>query len=186
MELDGEFKDRLPMLGVLHLGKIPGNGVDGGRKDDEENTDPVPMIGCAPLVCGTKRLTADIKGVPTLEEWEAPTINEVDVPSKLRVPNMVETMALIEDTVGVALPERLGFSVWGGGVTPTVVGVIVSMVSGLRILAMKDTVEAAVDGVDPSISKGGVASPNIGLLRSKYGKGRGDTLCLFGEGDGGG
>ena len=49
-ELDGGFKDRLPMLGVLHMEKVPRNGVDGVSKDDEENRDHVPMIGCAPLV----------------------------------------------------------------------------------------------------------------------------------------
>ena len=46
--------------------------------------------------------------------------------------------------------------------------------------------EAAVDEVDPSISKGGVASLNVGLFGSKYGKGGGDTLFLLGEGGGGG
>ena len=51
---------------------------------------------------------------------------------------------------------------------------------------MKDIVEAMVDEVDPSISKGRVAGLNVGLSRSKYEKGGGDTLCLFGEGGGGG
>ena len=99
---------------------------------------------------------------------------------------MVEIMALKEDMVGVASLERLGFPVWGGGVTPTVVGVIVPIMLGLRLLAVKDTVEAVVDEVGPSISKGGATSPNVGLSRSKYGKGGGDTLCLLGEDGGGG
>ena len=60
------------------------------------------------------------------------------------------------------------------------------MVSRLTISMVKDTVEDVVDGVDPSVSKGGAASPNVGLFGSKYGKGGGDTLFLFGEGGGGG
>ena len=47
---------------------------------------------------------------------------------------------------------------------------------------MEGTMEAAVDEVSPSISKGGVGIPNVGLSRSKYGKGGGDTLSLLGEG----
>jgi hypothetical protein len=77
---------------------------------------------------------------------------------------MVETMALIEDTVGVAPTERLEFMVCGGGVTPTVDGVKVPMISGLRILVVKYLVESAVDEVGPSISKGRGASPNVGLF----------------------
>ena len=50
----------------------------------------------------------------------------------------------------------------------------------------KDTMEATVDEVGPSISKGGVSSTNVGPFGSKYGKGGGDTLCLLGEGGGGG
>ena len=99
---------------------------------------------------------------------------------------MVETMALIEDTVGVAPTERLGFLVCGGGVTPTVDGVKVPTTSGLRISAVKDTVEFTVEEADPSMSRSGDASPNVRLSRSKYGKGGGDTLCLLGEGNGGG
>ena len=42
------------------------------------------------------------------DEWEAPTVDEVDASSKLEgAPNMVETMVIIEDTVGVAPIERL-------------------------------------------------------------------------------
>ena len=47
------------------------------------------------------------------DEWKDPIVNEVDAPSKLEgVPSMVETMALIEDTVGVAPTNILGFLVW--------------------------------------------------------------------------
>ena len=99
---------------------------------------------------------------------------------------MGETMALIEDTVGVAPSKRLEFLVCGGGVTPIVDGVKVPVVSGLRLLAVKDTVEVMVDEFSLSISKGGEESPNVGLSGSKYGKGGGDTLCLLGEGGGGG
>ena len=49
---------------------------------------------------------------------------------------------------------------------------------------MKYLVEATVDEVNLSISKGGVASPNVGLSRSKYRKGGGDTHYLLGEGGG--
>ena len=71
---------------------------------------------------------------------------------------------------------------FGGGVTPMVDGVKVPIVSGLRISAIKDIVEATVEEVDPSISKSGAGSPNVRLFRSKYEKGGGYTLCLFGEG----
>ena len=62
----------------------------------------------------------------------------------------------------------------------------VPMVSRHRLLVVKDTVEVAVEEADPSMSRNGVVSPNVGLFGSKYGKGGGDTLCLFGEGGGGG
>ena len=40
-------------------------------------------------------------------EWGAPIVDEVDATSKLEgVPNMVETIALIEDTVGV-VPTKI-------------------------------------------------------------------------------
>ena len=48
------------MLGVLHMEKVPGNGVDCGSKDCEENRDHVPMTGCAPIVCGMEGLTVDV------------------------------------------------------------------------------------------------------------------------------
>ena len=91
-------------------------------------------------------------------------------------------MALIEDIVGVAPTKILGILLCGGGVTPTVDGVKVPVVSGLRISTVKDIVEAVVDEVGSSISKGGAVIPNVGLSRSKYGKRGGDTLCLLGEG----
>ena len=48
------------MLGVLHIEKVPRNGVDCGSEDYEENRDPIPMTDCAPIVCGTKVLTIDV------------------------------------------------------------------------------------------------------------------------------
>lgn len=145
------------------------------------------MIVCVPIECGMEGLTIDVKVAPTFDEWESPTVNEVDAPSKLEgVPNMVETTTLIEDTVGVAPTKILGLLVFGGGVTPMVEGVKVPTILGLRISAVKDTMEAAVEEVDSSISRSGDVSPNVGLFGSKYGKGGGDTLCLFGEGGGGG
>ena len=83
VELDGGFKDKLPILGVLHMEKVPGNGVDWGSDDSEENRDPIPMIGCAPIECGTEWYNADVKVAPILEEWEAPMVDEVDTPSVL-------------------------------------------------------------------------------------------------------
>ena len=74
----------------------------------------------------------------------------------------------------------------GGGVTVLDDGVRVLVILGLRLSIVKDTVELAVDEVGPSISKGGAASPNVGLSGSKYQKGGGDTLLLLGEGGGGG
>ena len=104
----------------------------------------------------------------TLDEWEAPTIDELDAPSKLEgVPSIVETMARIYDTVGVAPTKRFRLLVLGGGVTPMIDGFIVPTVSGLRLSTVKDTVETTVEGVDPSISRGGATSPNVGLSGSK-------------------
>ena len=68
VELDWGFRDKFPILGILHMEKVPRNGVDCGSDDGEENRDPVPMIGCAPIECGTKVLTVDSKLVPTLDE----------------------------------------------------------------------------------------------------------------------
>lgn len=95
-------------------------------------------------------------------------VYEVETPSELEgVPSIVETMALIDDTVGVAPTERLGLLVLGGGVIPMVDGVIVPTVSELRLSTVKEIVEAAVEEADPSISSDGAASPNVGLSGSK-------------------
>ena len=100
-------------------------------------------------------------------DWEAPIVDEVDAPSKLEgVSNMVETMALIQDTVGVAPTERLGLLVCGGGVTPTVDGVKVPTVLGLRLSIVKEIVEAMVEEVGPSMSRSGASIPNVGLSGS--------------------
>ena len=48
--------------------KVCENGVDCGSNDGEENRDPIPMIGCAPIECGMKVLTIDAKVVPTLDD----------------------------------------------------------------------------------------------------------------------
>ena len=126
------------------------------------------MIGCDPIECGTKVLNTDEKVALTLDEWEAPMVDEIDIPSKLEVvPSIVKTMARIDETIGVAPIERFRLLVLGGGVTPMVDEVIFPMVSGLRLLSVKETVEATVEEVDSSLSVGGVASPNIGLSRSK-------------------
>ena len=86
---------------------------------------------------------------------------------------MVETMALIDDTVG-------------GGETSeprTCDGVTISEVrAGLALSAEKDVEEAAVE-LRPSMDESGVVIPNVGLFESKYRKGGGDALCLLGEGN---
>ena len=92
---------------------------------------------------------------------------------------MVETMALIEDTVGLTPTETLESLVHGGGVTALDDGVMVLVISGLRIFAMKDTIEVVADEVGPSMSKGGAAILNVGLSGSKYEKGGSDTLSLL-------
>ena len=92
---------------------------------------------------------------------------------------MVETMALMADTVGLTLIETLESLVNGGGVTVPDDEV---MIVGLRLFVVKDSVEATVDEVGLSINKGGTTIPNVGLFGSKYGKGGGDTLSLLGEG----
>ena len=103
-------------------------------------------------------------------------VNGVDVLLNLGgVPNMVETMDLTDDTVGLTLTET-SESLVLGGVTISDDGV------GLKLSALKYTVEATVE-VGPSIDKGGVVIPKVGLFESKYGKGGGDALCLLGEGD---
>ena len=103
-------------------------------------------------------------------------VNGVDILLNLRgVTNMVETMALIDDTVGLTLTET-SESLVLCGVTILDDGV------GLKLSIVKDTVEAAVE-VGPSMDKRRAAIPKVGLFGSKYGKGGGDALCLLGEGD---
>ena len=77
------------------------------------------------------------------------------------VPSMVETMALIDDTVGVdeASEPRMC-----GSVT------ISEVRAGLVLSAEKDVEEVAVE-LGPSMDKGGAAIPKMGLLGSKNGKG---------------
>ena len=95
---------------------------------------------------------------------------------------MVKTMALMEDKVGLTPTETLESLVHGGGVTAPDDGVMVLVISGLRLSAMKDTMEDVVDEVGSSINKGGFVILNVGLSGSKYKKGGGDTLSLLGEG----
>ena len=63
---------------------------------------------------------------------------------------MVETMALIEEIVGLTPTKTLGSLVRARGVTAPVDEVMVLVISGLRISAMKDTVEVVVDEVGHS------------------------------------
>jgi hypothetical protein len=53
---------------------------------------------------------------------------------------------------------------------------------GLELSVVKDTEEVMVE-VGPSIDRGGAAIPKVGLFGSKYGKGGGDGLGLFEEGE---
>jgi hypothetical protein len=85
---------------------------------------------------------------------------------------MVETMSLTNDTVGFTL-AKTSWSWVRDGVT------IPEVCAGLELSAMKDTEEGAVE-VGPSIDSGGAAIPKVGLCGSKYGKGGGDGLYLFG------
>ena len=88
---------------------------------------------------------------------------------------MVETMALTDDTVGLTLTKTSGYQVlWG--VT------ILEVCVGLELSVVKDTKEVVVE-VGPSMDKYGATIPKLGLSGSKYGKGRGDGLGLFGEGE---
>ena len=77
------------------------------------------------------------------------------------VPSMVETMALIDDTVGVDETSEPQIC---DGVTISEVRV------GLALSAEKDAEEATVQ-VGPSMDKGGATIPKVGLLGSKNGKG---------------
>ena len=88
---------------------------------------------------------------------------------------MVETMALIDDTVG-------------GGETSeprTCDGVTISEVrAGLALSAEKDAEEAMVE-LRPSMDESGAVIPNVGLLGSRKGKdwynGSNESLCLAEE-----
>ena len=77
------------------------------------------------------------------------------------VPSIVETMALIDNMVGVDETSE-----------PRIYdGVTISEVcTGLALSAEKDVEEAAVE-LRPSMDKGGAAIPKVGLLGSKNGKG---------------
>ena len=89
------------------------------------------------------------------------------------VPNMVETMALIDDRMGFTFVETLESRV-RDGVT------ISKVCAGLVLSMVKDTEEAVVE-LGPSIDSGGVTIPKVRLFRSKYGKGGGDGLGFFEE-----
>ena len=88
---------------------------------------------------------------------------------------MVETTALADDTVGLTLTETSESPVLWGVTIPEVC-------VGLKLSAVKDTVEVMVE-VGPSMDKGGAVIPKVGLFGSKYGKGGGNGLFLFGEGE---
>ena len=124
----------------------------------EEKRDSELMPGCSQSVCGTDGLTVvDEKEGPTFDEWETPMVNGVDVLfNPGGVPNMAETMALVDDTVGLTLIETSESLVLCGVTIPD--GVV------LKLSAVKDNVEAAVE-FGPSIDKGGVAIPRVGLFR---------------------
>ena len=92
-----------------------------------------------------------------------------------RVPNMVETMALTDDIVRFTFVEISESWVCDGVTIPKVC-------AGLELSVVKDTEEAAVE-VGPSIDRGGATISKVGLFGSKYGKGGGDGLDLFGEGE---
>jgi hypothetical protein len=77
------------------------------------------------------------------------------------------------DTVGLTLTDTSKYLVLCGVTIPEVC-------VGLKLSTVKYIVEAMVE-VGPSMDKGGATK--VGLSRSKYGKGGGDGLYLFGEGD---
>ena len=77
------------------------------------------------------------------------------------VPSMVETMALIDDMVGV---DKASEPRMCGSVT------ISEVHAGLALSAKKDVEEAVVE-LGPSMDKGGAAISKMGLLGSKNGKG---------------
>ena len=87
---------------------------------------------------------------------------------------MVETMALIDDTVGFTFVETSESRV-RDGIT------ISDVCAGLALSTVKETKEAVVE-LGPSIGSGGATIPKVGLFGSKYGKGGGDGLGFFEEG----
>ena len=87
---------------------------------------------------------------------------------------MVETMALIDDTVGAIFVETSEPRVCDG---VTISDVRVRLV----LSVVKDAEEAAVE-VGSSIASGGAAILKVGLFGSKYGKRGGDDPCLLEEG----
>ena len=92
-----------------------------------------------------------------------------------RSSQLVETTTLADDMVGLTLTETSeSWVLWGVTIPEVCVG--------LKLSAVKDTEEVAVE-VGPSMDRGGATIPKVGLFGSKYGKGRGDGLCLFGDGD---
>ena len=88
---------------------------------------------------------------------------------------MVETMALIDDTVAFTFVETSKSRVHDG-VTMS------EVCAGLELSVVKDTEEAVVE-VDSSIDRGGAEIPKVGLSESKYEKGGGDGLGFFEEGE---
>ena len=88
---------------------------------------------------------------------------------------MVETMALIDDTMGFTFIETSESRV-RDGVT------ISDVCAGLVLSMVKDTEEAFIE-LGPSIDSGRATIMKVGLFRSKYGKGGGDGLGFFEEGE---
>ena len=86
---------------------------------------------------------------------------------------MVETMALIHDTVGFTFVKTSKSQV-RDGVT------ISEVCAELMLSAVKEIEEAAFE-FGP-IDSGGAAIPKVGLFGLKYGKGRGDDPWLLEEG----
>ena len=91
------------------------------------------------------------------------------------VPNMVETTALIDDTVGGVETSE----------PRTCDGVTISEVhTRLALSAEKDVEEAAVE-LRPSMDESGAVIPNVGLLGSGKGNdwynGSNESLCLVAE-----
>jgi len=146
--------------------KVPGKGVASESEVVEEKGDLKPMFGCAPGNWGMDGSTVDDTNKdPMLDCWEAPRLNdEVILTNPNGVPSMVETMALINDTVGVDETSE-----------PRICdGVTISKVcAGLAFSVEKHAEEVAVE-VRPSMDKGRATILKVGLLGSKNGKGRYD------------